>query len=190
MRLIVYGLMLVFLTACGEKEQPDVSTSGVAPAGGEVFRVKAPAYKSVESIPATTIASMSTQVVSEAVHLPPTIEFKIATINAGHDIEKNDATIEIAKTYVEDIATKYHSDPDRAADICVKVFNMIQEKGHHVTLFDVFEAARAIRKDDVLNLTEKDLAEGLVAYSASRDVQNHTDSVVGLRKIFEFMDKK
>lgn len=171
MRLIIYGLMLVFLTACGENKQAQEAIS-VAPAGD---KVSAP-------VPAGFYPP--------AVTSPTSIEFKIATINAGHKIKIDDTSIPTAKAYVWDVATKYHAEQDRAAGICVKVFNMIQEKGHQVTLFEIFEAAKAIRKDDVLNLTEKDLAEGLVAYSASRDVQNHTDSVVGLRKIFEFMDKK
>lgn len=66
MRHIIYGLMLIFLTACGKNEQHEVTTSSVTPAADDVFRVKPPAYKAAASTPAP-VASMPTPVVKEDV---------------------------------------------------------------------------------------------------------------------------
>jgi hypothetical protein len=185
MRLIVCGLMLVFLTACGKTGQ---APSTVAPA----VAVESPASVPTGFYPpsATVAAELPTATpASERKEKKrKNLELMAAELNFKHEIKESDSSVAIAKKYLDFLGKKYHTDPDMLLAKCFYVSQEIEKNGHDVSLFDIFEAAKIIRSGSTKKLTQDDLIKTLAAYALQRDLENHVDSMANLRKFFSYVE--
>src|SRR5512139_1396868 len=72
---------------------------------------------------------------------PDTLEYKLATVAAGHPIEPTDTSVARAKLLLELVSKKYEMSPQQLADQVAMIGNLMKEKGLPYDLLDIMDAS-------------------------------------------------
>lgn len=111
------------------------------------------------------------------------IEYKLATIDAGGYVKEIDITINRFRTLLNLLSKKYVENRQQIADMSVTAQNMLRDRGIAESILNIMEGMNKIFKSDIGN---QKYAEYASAYVTLReDGQSHQEAIEGLTALMQ-----
>ncbi len=115
------------------------------------------------------------------------IEFKFASISAGHLVAENDPSVAEAKVLLDKASAKFQTSKTAIADMVVTVKNIADKDGLSFNIYQVLEAMPVMESKDI---SSADRFASLISYymAARSGGQNHTEAVAGVRGLSQLAE--
>lgn len=115
------------------------------------------------------------------------IEFKFASIAAGHLVAENDPSVAKAKILLDKASVKFQTPQTAIADMVVAVKNIADKDGLSFNVYQVLEAMPVMESR---NTSSADRFASLISYymAARSGGQNHTEAVAGVRGLSQIAE--
>lgn len=118
-------------------------------------------------------------VASASAHASESIEYKLATIDAGRSIPTDHITVARFRSLLHQLSATYTENAQQIADMTVKAKQILKKDGINESLISIMEGMNQILPQRIEN---QRYAEYVSAYVALRSQgQSHTEAVRGLQ---------
>ncbi len=112
-----------------------------------------------------------------------TLEYQLASIDAGKSLPKNHYTVTLFRRLLQDLSYTYVEDEQQIADMTVKAQQLLREKYINESLARIMEGMNSLFPKKIDN---QKYAEYIAAYMTLRmDGQSHTDAVLNLAALLK-----
>jgi hypothetical protein len=109
------------------------------------------------------------------------IEYKLASVDAGHPVASHDITVARFRSLLEQLSTKYVEDKGKMAGMTVKAQQLLREQGVNEKMLNIMEGMNKIFSQPFPN---QKCAEYVSFYIQFRTKgQSHDEAVNGLRTL-------
>ena len=130
------------------------------------------------------VALMICALVANSAHAAgESLEYKLATINAGRWIEQDDITVARFRSLLRQLSQTFVEGRQQIADISVKAQQIMKKNGISESLLTIMEGMNQLVSSEVRNLN---YAEYLSAYVVLRNKgESHAQAIDGLQGILQ-----
>ena len=118
-------------------------------------------------------------------HASDSLEYKLATINAGGYVSKDHITVARFRSLLNQLSATFVEDNQQIADMSVTAQNLLKKEGIQESLINIMEGMNQLFSRRIEN---QKYAEYSAAYVTLRSQgQSHTEAVGGLQAILRAM---
>ena len=129
-----------------------------------------------------------TPLLKSTVHTDESLEYKLATINAGSYVSTDHITVARFRSLLSQLSTTYVENKQQIADMTVKAQQLLLNNGVNESLLNMMEGMNHLFQMRVEN---QKFAEYIAAYVALRsEGQSHSETVLGLKAILRSLGVK
>ena len=114
-------------------------------------------------------------------HASESLEYKLATINAGGYVSKNDIAVARFRSLLNQLSATFVEDKQQIADMSVTAQNLLKKEGVQESLMNIMEGMNRLFPRKIGN---QKYAEYAAAYVTLRTKgQSHSEAIRGLQAI-------
>ena len=115
------------------------------------------------------------------VHASDSLEYKLATINAGAYVSKDDITVARFRSLLNQLSATFIENKQQIADMSVTAQNLLKKEGVQESLMNIMEGMNQLFPRKIEN---QKYAEYAAAYVTLRSKgQSHSEAIRGLQAI-------
>lgn len=120
------------------------------------------------------------------------IGFDLITLEDQKNPSIDDPRINAIDSKIDNIANETGIDSHKIAAMLVSIKNQLKERGKTTSIWEIIEVAHQSVQDKAYPLNNEKTLEGLASYLTSyvisRDLQNHSDSLLGLKGMYDVIN--